>query len=148
MLSRKTSHIYILYVFGIVYNRKFSNQQQLLLCFKLKYLTRTCKSLLLTYLCVGSHVKSDGQTLVGLDARQSCVEREFTHWNAHSVSTQVSQTQNTLPISHNNSSNIWLRPAILPGSNVQVDWFSNVYNLTFQYKVYVPKYTQRSHKVY
>lgn len=90
---------------------------QFLFC-KLKCFTRTSKSLLLTYLCVGSHVKSDGQTLVGLDARQSCVEREFTNWNAHSVSTQVSQTQNTLPISHNNGSNIWLRPAILPGSNV------------------------------
>lgn len=99
---------------------------QFLFC-KLKYFTRTSKSLLLTYLCVGSHVKSDGQTLVGLDARQSCVEWEFTNWNAHSVSTQVSQTQNTLPISHNNGSNIWLRPAILPGSNIWVSSLSNVY---------------------
>lgn len=96
-----------------------------------KHFTRTCKSLLLTYLCVGSHVKSDGQTLVGLDARQSCVEREFTNWNAHSISTQVSQTQNTLPIRHNNGSNIWLRPAILPGSNIWVNCISNDYYLAF-----------------
>ena len=40
---------------------------------------------------VGAHVEHDRQTLVGVDARQRCVQREFAHGDAHAVAAQVAQ---------------------------------------------------------
>lgn len=56
-----------------------------------------------SYLVVCADVYHHGEALIRPDSRAGCVQAEFTNRNAHSESAEVSQSQNTLSVSHDYS---------------------------------------------
>lgn len=59
----------------------------------------------LTHRVVSSHVDAHGQAPVRPYPRTGGVQTQFAHWDAHSIDTQISETQNPLSISHHHSLN-------------------------------------------
>ena len=62
------------------------------------------------YLPVCANVQHDGEALVGLDARQGCIEGQFAHGDAHAVGPKVPKAEDALPIGHTDSPHVALRP--------------------------------------
>merc|ERR1719450_70628 len=64
------------------------------------------------FLSVGSNIKSDWQCLTWSNAGNGRVQRQFADGDSHSLSSQVSKSENSLSISDNNTSDILLGPVL------------------------------------
>jgi len=63
-----------------------------------------------SHLVIGSHIQSDGQTLVGLDACQGGIESQLAHRDAHTACTQIAKAQNPLAVRHHDRPHVGFRP--------------------------------------
>lgn len=63
--------------------------------------------LLPSYLIICAHVQQDGEALLGRHPPTGCVQCQLSHWNSHSITAQVSQSQDPLSIRHTDSLWSW-----------------------------------------
>jgi len=62
------------------------------------------------YLVVGANVEGDGQALVWFNASQCGVQSHFSHGDAHSVGTEVTQAEDSLSVGDHNRPHVRLGP--------------------------------------
>lgn len=53
-----------------------------------------------THLVVGADVQQHGETLLWLNTTTGCVERQLPDRNAHTITSQVTQAEDALPVRH------------------------------------------------
>lgn len=62
-----------------------------------------------SYLIICAHIQHDRQALLWWHASAGCVQGQLAHWDAHTMTTQVSKPQDPLSISHTHGlSTTWL----------------------------------------